>query len=261
MNAAPLTRSFRALIIATGLIAASSVVGYAQDAPLTLGAQATIPLTQLYLTPPTGQAILGGHTFDLAGGNLIQLSNGQSASFTGSYPNATTVYLLLNTFNTYLFFDGMPVGQVVLTFSDGTTQTTDLTVGTNIREWRTGAGATVNWVLAGAGSTEAWSGSAQPGMGGGPAAIDMLTVSIATAGKTLTGVTINDTNSWGTALKIDLAGVTVAFTAPTPTPTPTPTPAATGCGKVAQNGKLVAQKSQGCLHRAEPANSAQTDRN
>lgn len=258
MNAAPLTRSFGAIIIAAGLLAASSVVGFAQDAPLSLGAQATVPLTQLYLTPPSGQAPLGGHTFDLGTGNLIQLSNGQSASFAGSYPNATAVYLLLNTFNTYLFFDGMPVGQVVLTFSDGTTQTTDLTVGTNIREWRTGAGATVNWVLAGAGSSEVWSGSAQPGMGGGPAALDMLTLSIP-AGKTLTGVTINDTNNWGTALKIDLAGVTVAFTPPTPTPTPTPT--AAGCGKIAQNGKLVAEKSQGCLHRAQPAKSAKADTN
>jgi hypothetical protein len=51
----------------------------------------------------------------------------------------------------------------------------------------------------------------------------MLTIPVVTAntGKTLTGVQLNDTNSWG-SLQIDLAGLTVEFSPPAP-PTPQPT--------------------------------------
>jgi hypothetical protein len=53
--------------------------------------------------------------------------------------------------------------------------------------------------------------------GGGTAVIDMLTIPVVTANtsKTLTGVQLNDTNSWG-SLQIDLAGLTVEFTPPAP---------------------------------------------
>src|SRR4030088_1751256 len=101
MNAALFTRSTTGLILASGLIAASSIAGYAQDAPLALGAQATNPLSGWYATTPTGQATLGGHTFDMTSGNFIALANGGSVSFTGSYQNPKAVYLLLNTSNTY----------------------------------------------------------------------------------------------------------------------------------------------------------------
>lgn len=208
MNAAIFAKSSKALILATGLIAASTIISSAQDVPVPLGAQATIPLSSWYVAPPSGQALLGGHTFDLSGGNLLQLANGQSVSFAGSYPNTKGAFLLLNTSNTYSFFTGSVVGQVVLTFSDGTTQSTDLTVGTNIREWRISAGATVNTLVAGSGTTQVWSGTAQPGMGGGAAVIDMLAITVPTAGKTLTTVKLNDTNGWG-ALRIQLAGLTI----------------------------------------------------
>lgn len=218
MDARTLAKSAKALILASGLIAASAIVGAAQDAPLALGTAATVPLSSWYVAPPTGQALLGGHAFDLTAGNFILLANGQSVSFTGSYPGVKGAYLLLNSSNTYSYYANSVVGHVVLTFSDGTTQATALTVGTNLREWRIGAGATVSTVVAGAGSAQTWAGTAQPGMGGGAAVIDMLSIPVATAGKTLTTVTVSDTNGWG-ALHIQLAGLTVDDSAPVPAPT------------------------------------------
>src|SRR5438445_10361430 len=175
MNAAIFTKSAKGLILASGLIAASSIMGYAQDAPVALGAQATSPLSAMYSGGPSGITTLGGHSFDLTAGNSISLGNGQSVSFAGSWANATGAYLLLNSANTYLWYDQSVVGTVTLTFSDGTTQRTDLTVGGNVREWRTGAGNTVNWLTDPA-TTTVWSGSATDGSS---AAIDMLTITVA----------------------------------------------------------------------------------
>jgi hypothetical protein len=260
MDASTLAKSAKALILVSGLIAASTVIGAAQDAPIALGATATVPLNSWYVAPPTGQAPLGGHTFDLTAGNLIMLANGQSVSFTGSYAGAKGAYLLVNTSNTYSFYTGMVIGKVVLTFSDATTLSTDLTVGSNIREWRIGAGATANTVVPGAGSTQAWAGTAQPAMGGGTAVIDMLSIPVTTAGKTLTTVTVNDTNSFGSALKMQLAGVTVDWTAPTPTPTPTPAPT---CTMNDHAGKTAADKAKNvphCIAKGKDAEKADTEK-
>ena len=213
MNAASLTKPAKGLILASGLIAASSVMGFAQDAPVALGAQATIPLSSLYVSAPVGVTSLGGHTFDLSGGNLLALGNGQSATFNGSWTNATNAFLLLNSYNTYWWYEGSVVGNVTFTFSDGTTQSTDLTVGGNLREWRTGAGFTVN-TLSDPAAANVWTGSAQPGMGGGTAVIDMLSITLPS--KTVTSVTLNDVNTWG-ALRIDLAGLTIDRPNPQPT--------------------------------------------
>jgi hypothetical protein len=213
MNAALLTKPAKGLILASGFLAASSVLGFAQDAPVALGAQATLPLSTLYVSPPTGVTTLGGHSFDLSAGNILSLGNGQSATFSGSWTNATNAYLLLNTMNTYWWFDGSVVGNVTFTFSDGTTQSTDLTSGGNIREWRTGAGFTVN-TLSDPAAANVWTGSAQPGMGGGTAVIDMLSITL--PGKTVTSVTLNDVNTFG-ALQINLAGLTIDPVIPTPT--------------------------------------------
>lgn len=238
MNARSFIKSARALIIASGLVATSTILAAAQDVPVALGTQATVPLGNLYVAPPSGVTTLGGHSFDLTAGNLIQLINGQSATFTGSYPNATAVYLLVNTYNTYLYYDQQPVGTVVITFSDGTTQTITLTVGLNVREWRTGAASTINTVGTDTAvpatwtSTQVWSGTATAGMGGGTAVIDMLTIPTPT--KTITSIALNDTNTFG-ALRIDLAGVSVADAVTTPTPTPTPS--GSGCTKKNQDDK------------------------
>src|SRR5437899_1425240 len=105
MNAAIFTKSAKGLILASGLIAASSIMGYAQDAPVALGAQATSPLSGMYVSPPSGITTLGGHSFDMTAGNAIVLVNGQSGSLSGSWANATGAYLLLNSANTYLWYD------------------------------------------------------------------------------------------------------------------------------------------------------------
>jgi len=220
MNAALFTKSTTGLILASGLIAASSIFGHAQDAPVALGTQATLSLSGYYTTTPTGQASLGGHTFDMTGGNAVKMLNGGTASFTGSYQNAKAVYLLLNTANTYNWYAGSVVGTVVLTFSDATTQSTDLVIGGNLREWRIGAFGVVN-TLADPAAAPVWTTTAQASMGGGAAVLDMLTIPVATSGKTLTTVTVTDTNGWG-ALQMDLAGLTAEFTPPAP-----PTPQAT----------------------------------
>ena len=216
MNAAIFTKSAKGLILASGLIAASSIMGYAQDAPVALGAQATVPLSGMYILPPSGITTLGGHTFDLTAGNAIQLVNGQRVSLSGSWANATGAYLLLNSANTYLWYDGMVVGNVTLTFSDATTQSTDLIVGTNLREWRTGAGFTDNSIADP--NANVWSGTAIDGSAG---VIDMLTIGL-DGTKTVTGISLNDTNTWG-ALAIVFSGLTVSMTDPTPAPAPDPT--------------------------------------
>lgn len=224
MNAALFTKSTTGLILASSLIAASSVLGHAQDAPIALGALATYPLSSAYATIPTGQAVLGGQTFDMTSGNMILLGTNASANFAGSYQNPTAVHLLVNSANTYSWYAGTPVGTVVLTFSDGSTQSATLTVGANLREWRTGAAGVVNTVTDTTPSTstpysaQVWTTTA---VGGGTAVLDMLTVPVLTANatKTLTGVQVTNSNPYGGALSIDLSGVTVEFTAPAQLPT------------------------------------------
>jgi hypothetical protein len=258
MDASTLAKSAKALILASGLIVASTVIGAAQDSPVPLGTTATVALNSWYITPPSGQALLGGHTFDLTAGNLILLANGQNVSFTGSFAGAKGAYLLLNSSNTYSYYAGSLVGQVVLTFSDGTTQATDLTVGTNLREWRIGAGATIS-TLATTGAAQVWAGTAQPGMGGGTAVIDMLSIPVATAGKTLTTVTLTDTNTFG-ALKIQLAGLTVDWTAPAPAPAPTPTPTCTMNDHAGKTSVAKAKNVPHCIAKGKDAEKAETEK-
>ena len=194
MNAAgTLIKPLRALILASGLIAATSVTSLAADVIVPFGTAPTGPVANAYLNPPTGIAVLGGHTFDLTTGKMIQLAGGQSATLTGSYPNTKAVYLLLNSYCTWLYYAGVTVGSVVLTFSDATTQTTNLVAGTNLREWRPAGTNTVNTAAA-PGWSNAWTGLAQPTAGGGTAVIDMLTITVAGTGKTLTSIKISNTD-------------------------------------------------------------------
>jgi len=225
MNAALFTKSTTGLILASGLIAASSVLGHAQDAPMALGTLATYPLSSAYATVPTGQATLGGHTFDMTSGNMVKLATNASASFAGSYQNPTAVYLLLNSANTYSWYEGTPVGTVVLTFSDGTTQTTTLTAASNLRDWNVGGFGVVSAVTdftpstTTAYSTEVWTTTVLGGTA--TAVLDMLSVPVVGANKTLTSVQVTNTNPYGGALSIDLSGLTVdVAAAPVPTPQP-----------------------------------------
>src|SRR3989442_4595719 len=219
MSASRFIKSASAFIVASALIVASSVLGAAKDVPVALGAPASIPLSAWYIAAPTGHATLGGHRFDLTGGKLLQFATAGGQAYKGFYPNATAVYLLLNTYNTDARYQGAVIGNVVLTFKDGTTQSTNLTVGGNVREWRIGAGWTVNTGSDPA-TQQVSAGTAQPGMGGGTAVIDMLTIKAATPPKILTSGIVNYTNTDG-FLRLDLAGLTVDDAAPTP-PAPTP---------------------------------------
>lgn len=227
MNLALLAKPSKALIIATSLIAASSVLAYAADVTVPLGAQANTPLANPYVTPPTGLALLGGHTFDLTSGNYVSINWGQSLNLTGSYSNANAVFVLMNSYYTDLHYAGATVGQVQLTFSDGSTQSTALVEGLNIREWRPAGSNTVN-TATGPGWSNVWTGMATPPAGGGTAVIDMLTLTVSTAGKTLTGISVTNTLAQGNALGFILSAVTVddapVVIKPSPTPTPTPTP-------------------------------------
>lgn len=208
MNAAGIfTKPARALVLASGLIAATSVAGFAGDVTVGLGTPANDPLTNAYVNPPTGMVVLGGHTFDLTSGKMIQFFSGQSASLLGSYPNTKAVYLLMNSYNTFLSFSGATIGTVVLTFSDGTTQTTNLVVGTNLREWRPAGSNTVN-TATGPGWSNVWTGQALPSVGGGTAVIDMITITVAGTGKTLTGIGITNQDLSGVVGMI-LPAVTV----------------------------------------------------
>ena len=214
MDATGFIKTSRTLVLASALIAGSSIAASAEEAPIPLGSGATALLSASYSAPPTGVVTLGGHTFDLTAGTALVLGNGESASFAGSYPGFNGAYLLINSANTSMWLDQQPVGSVVLTFSDGTTQTEVLTVGVNLGEWRTGAGPAYISL-----PNHVWVGTATDGT---EAVIDMLSIPASTAsnGKTLTGVSISNTNTMTfISLAIMVDALTIDFTPPVPTPT------------------------------------------
>jgi hypothetical protein len=206
MRTAALVKPGKSVVLASMLAVASSIGAGAQDAPVALGAQATLPLANNYQNPPSGTVLLGTVTFSV--GNAIDLGNGQQAAFAMSYQNPSAVHLLINTGNTSMFWDGTPVGHITLSYSDGTTQTVSLIPGTNVREWQVGAAGTDNTV-ADPSNTQVWSGLATDG---NAAVIDMLTLTpSASPAPTLTGVSVSNDNTFG-ALAIQLAGLTVSYT-------------------------------------------------
>ena len=197
MNAAgTIVKPLRGLMLASGLIAATSIAGLAADVTVPFGTAPTGPVANAYLSAPTGSVVLGGHTFDLTTGKMIQLAGGQSAVLTGSFPNTKAAFILLNSYDTWLSYGGATVGTIVLTFSDATTQSTNLVVGTNLREWRPAGTNTVN-TATGAGWSNVWTGQAQPTAGGGTAVIDLLTITVMGTGKTLTSITITNSDLGG----------------------------------------------------------------
>ncbi|HVH66188.1 MAG TPA: hypothetical protein VM674_09135 [Candidatus Acidoferrum sp.] len=205
MNAAELiTKPTRALAVASGLIAATSIVGFAQDVTVGFNTVGNFAMTNSYVNPPTGTATLGGHSFDFTSGNMIRLPGGQSASISGNYPYATSAYVLINSYNTWLNYAGQSIGNIVITFSDGTTQTVSLIVGGNISEWRPAATNTVDSTTD-PNAITVWTDQATTAAGGGTAIINMLTIPVAT--KTITGITINETDLTGTGFLVQ--GLTI----------------------------------------------------
>jgi hypothetical protein len=214
MNAALLSKPVKGLVLASGLLIGLSTLASADTGTVSLAAQANTALASFYYNPPAGPALPNTAVpFDLSSGNFVYLGRGDSATFTTSYKNPANVYLLVNSSFTYSNYATHKAGQVTLTFSDGTTQATDLTIGDNLREWRIGAGGVVVGTTTSQYSANAWSGYAQGWMGGGAAVLDQLTVPVDTANKTktLTGVSVNRIND-GMDVHLLVSGLTVDYT-------------------------------------------------
>jgi hypothetical protein len=216
MNAELVGKPLKGFVLASALALATSIPALAQDAAVDLGAQATTPLSGLYLNPPTGSVTLGGKPFST--GNFDWLAAGGSGTFAASYPNPTAVYVLVNSSWTSGWYAGHTVGTVQLTFSDGTTQSVALVEGVNVREWQIGASWTVNTV-SDPSNTNVWLGSAG---NGAAAAIDMLTVPVATTTRTLSSITVSNTDSTGGGLHLQVNGLAVSYTPPVVAPTTGP---------------------------------------
>jgi hypothetical protein len=217
MNAALISKSAKGLALASSIALATSVSGFAQDAPVTLGATATTPLGALYLNPPTGPQTLGGKPFAM--GNFSWLAAGQSATFAAAFPSPNGVYVLLNSSYTSGWYAGYKVGSVQLTFSDATTQFVDLVVGKNVREWQIGAGGMVSTV-SDPSNSNVWAGVCCNGSTA--AAIDMLSVSIPPTTKSLATVAVSNTDTTGGGIHLQVNGVSVSYSPPAPTPAPVP---------------------------------------
>jgi hypothetical protein len=171
---------------------------------VSLSSVASRPLSDLYVAPPTGTQMLGGMPFET--GSFALLTPGQTASLSVGLPGVVNVHLLVNSYNTLSKYAGQELGTVRLTFSDGSVQDTTLLVGTNVREWRVGAGSWVVGTVTSQTTTRVWDGVAH--LDGGEAVIDMLTVAVQPARGSLTGVSVTTTAS-GTLLRTVFSGLTL----------------------------------------------------
>jgi hypothetical protein len=188
----------------TGLSAAATSLTLYTPEPL--GAQATYAVSNIYANAPLGSVTLGGIPFNVA--NTAWAGNGQQYQVPTNAPKPLNVYILLNSSNATSNYQGQAVGRVHLTFSDGSSQDTNLVAGGNIREWWT-SGSLVS-TLTDPATTTVWNGSAQPAMSvNGPAHMDMLNVKIATTSANLTGVSI--VNSAAPGYYMFVSGLTVAY--------------------------------------------------
>ena len=214
MNAGLLSKPAKGLILASGLLIGLSTLVSADTGTVSLAAQANTALASFYSSPPAGPVLPNTTVpFDLSSGNFVYLANGTSATFATSYKNPKHVYLLVNSSFTYYWYATRTAGQVTLTFSDGSTQTVNLTIGGNLREWRVGAGSIVVGTASSTDSKNAWSGYAQGWMGGGSAVLDQLAITVDSANttKTLTGVSVNRVND-DMSVHLLVSGLTVDYT-------------------------------------------------
>jgi hypothetical protein len=213
MNGELLRKSTKTAVVAASLslvTASAAVAAPAQDAPMALGTQASLSLASYYANPPLGTTTLKGVTFTT--GSAVVLGNGTQAAYALSYKNPNKVYLLLNSANTAFWYEGNTVGRVTLTFDSGATQSVDLVVGNNLREWAFGTDWTVDSLYDTANASNWWTGARadDPSIAAG---LDMLAVPVSSANSsaTLTGVTVANTDDWG-SLEIRLAGLSVEYT-------------------------------------------------
>jgi hypothetical protein len=190
----------------TGLSAAAQTTSLTLYTPEPLGAQATYAVSNIYANAPLGSVTLGSIPFNVA--NTAWAGSGQQYQVPTNAPKPLNVYILLNSSNGTSSYQGQTVGRVHLTFSDGSSQDTNLVAGGNIREWWTG-GSLVS-TLSNPTTSQVWEGQAQPAMGvNGTAHIDMLNVKVATTSADLTGVSI--VNSAAGSYWMFVSGLTVAY--------------------------------------------------
>lgn len=175
-----------------------------------LGATATHPLSATYVNPPTGAVTLGTVPFTTA--NIALLTSGTKLDLTASTSKPVSVSVLVNSAYGFDSFKGQTVGRVHLTFSDATTQDTDLVAGSQIREWWLGPGYLST--LASTSATNVWQGQGQPatGIGTATAVIDMLTATVNPTNASLSSVSVQ--NIAGAPFDLMVSGVTVAYTTP-----------------------------------------------
>lgn len=198
-------------LMATSILAnASAVAGPTTAyAPLALGSQATWVMSSSYVNPPSGSVSLGGIRFSIGNGAVLHL--GQQVSVNGlSYHKPLAVYMLVNSANSQVQYKGQTLGTVHVTFSNGTALNTALVLGTNIREWRLGAGSGYVTTATSSTTVNVWSGTATPAAGGGTAVIDMLAITIPATTANLTGVTVSN-SAPSPALQVLVSGITVAY--------------------------------------------------
>ena len=192
-----------------GLSAAGHTTSLTLYTPEPLGTQATYAVSNIYASAPAGAVSFGGIPFTVA--NTAWAGSGQQYSVPINASRPLNVYILLNSSNATLGYKGQAVGRVHLTFSDGSSQDTNLVAGGEIREWWSGSGSLVD-TLTDPSTSTVWQGQAQAAMGvSGPAHIDMLNVKIGSTSANLTGVSI--VNTAAAPYWMFASGVTVAYRA------------------------------------------------
>ena len=205
----------KSLVVAASLSLATAAAVSASGAPqakpaatgfatIPLSTVATRPLSDLYIAPPTGTQTLGGTPFTT--GSFALLTPGQTAKVNARVGGVVNVHLLLNSYNTMYYYAGQSLGTVRLTFSNGSVQETTVVVGTNVREWRVGAGTWVVRTVTSPANTRVWDGMAH--LDGGEAVIDRLTIAVQPVRASLTGVELTNTAT-GTMLRTVFSGLTV----------------------------------------------------
>jgi hypothetical protein len=200
-------------------------LGYAT---VDMGALASHPLAGTYLNPPTGATTFSSVPFNLA--NIALITSGSDMPLTSTVHKPLSVSVLMNSAYGYNYYKNQVVGRVHLTFSDGTSQDTDLVAGGQIREWWLNSGYLID-TLSSPAAKQVWSGQGQVGTGAGTAVIDMLTVTVAPTTADLTGISVSDNAN--SPFDIMVSGVTVAYDA-----TPKPTrPGNSGNTPAAQNSQ------------------------
>jgi hypothetical protein len=200
-------------------------LGYAT---VDMGALASHPLAGTYLNPPTGATTFSSVPFNLA--NIALITSGSHMPLTSTVHKPLSVSVLMNSAYGYNYYKNQVVGRVHLTFSDGTSQDTDLVAGGQIREWWLNSGYLID-TLSSPAAKQVWSGQGQVGTGAGTAVIDMLTVTVAPTTADLTGISVSDNAN--SPFDIMVSGVTVAYDA-----TPKPTrPGNSGNTPAAQNSQ------------------------